>query len=289
MKIVLSRKGFDSSIQGGGSPSFVYKDRIYPLPIPEVGNGIEYEDLKFDEENSLLKVMRDLNINQFTECHFDPYISDKLLNDNSSIKKWERSLGQCDIAQSILANENIKQGDLFIFFGWFNRIDMNGKKFKYHPFKGHNKEGIQMIYGYLQIDKKINVNQTEKEVPNWVKSHPHYIQRKHFRGENVIYTAKENLSFDSSKPGAGLFKFKEDLILTQANLSRTNWILPNEFHPHSKIEIKYLPKKNWKPLGNGKVRVKASSRGQEFVVIKDGNKAIESWAKKLIDSHDVEK
>ena len=47
------------SIQGGGSPSFVFNDCIYPLPIPEVGNHIKYEDLRFDEEHDLLSVMRD--------------------------------------------------------------------------------------------------------------------------------------------------------------------------------------------------------------------------------------
>ena len=288
MRIILSRKGFDSSVQGGGSASFVYENDIYPLPIPEVGNKIKYEDLLFDEDHNLLKVMRDLNINQFTECHFDPYITDKMLDKNSPIRDWKKSLGQCDIAQNILAAEKINKDDLFIFFGWFNQIEVTDGKYKYSPFSGHHKEGVQMLYGYLQIDEIIDVNRTGELLPDWVKSHPHYIQKDRFRGENVVYTANDKLSFDPSKPGAGLFKFDKDLILTEGNKTRTNWILPKEFNPKNILEIKYLPKNNWTPLKNGKVRIKASSRGQEFVVIKDEKKSIEEWAKNLIGSHVID-
>ena len=102
MKIVLSRKGFDSSIQGGGSPNWVHDDEIYPIPIPEVENPIRYSDLRFDDEYSYLEVMRDLNINQFTECHFDPYLSFKMLPGKSPARVGVKSLGQCDIAENIL-------------------------------------------------------------------------------------------------------------------------------------------------------------------------------------------
>lgn len=289
MKIILSRKGFDSSVQGGGSASFVFKNDIYPLPIPEVGNEIKYEDLKFDGENNLLKVMRDLNINQFTECHFDPYISSKMIPNDSPINSWKRSLGQCDIAQSILKAEDIQKGDLFIFFGWFNQLKLENGKFKYVNFSGYHKEGVQMIYGYLEVgDDIINIEKNDNQRADWVQSHPHYIQRNQFRGENVIYTANKELTFNVDKPGAGLFKFDQDLILTEGNSTRTNWILPELFHPSNEVEIKYLPLVNWKPIRNGKTRIKASSRGQEFVVIKDKNKAIEAWAKNLINSHVVD-
>lgn len=81
MKIILSRKGFDSSIQGGGSPNIVFEDKIYPIPIPEVNTNIRYEDLLFEDTN-YLKVMRDLNINQFSECHFDPYLCKNFISKN---------------------------------------------------------------------------------------------------------------------------------------------------------------------------------------------------------------
>ena len=237
-----------------------------------------------------------LNINQFTECHFDPYLSDNMLSNDSIIrtKKWEKSLGQCDIAQNILAAEKVDKDDVFLFFGWFNQIEFHEGRYRYTPFSGHHKEGVQMLYGYLQIDEVIDINRTNKPFPAWVKSHPHFIQKERFRGQNVIYKANKYLSFDNAKPGAGLFKFKEDLILTEGNQSRTKWILPEIFHPDQGVEIKYLPEKDskgnnkWTKLtGSKKVRVTASPRGQEFVVLKDDNKAIEVWAKELIKSHVV--
>lgn len=48
-KLILSRKGFDSS--AGGKPSFIYGDRLISLPIPEENNsGISYDQLRFDDQ-----------------------------------------------------------------------------------------------------------------------------------------------------------------------------------------------------------------------------------------------
>lgn len=289
MKIILSRKGFDSSIQGGGGANIVFENEIFPIPIPEVGNGIEYRDLIFHNGTSYLDVMRDLNINQFTECHFDPYITNKILTKDSPIQKWKKSLGQCDIAQNILKTTGIVKGDLFIFFGWFNKVEKKDAKYKYTNFENHTKEGVQLIYGYLQVgDEIINIKKEDKDRIDWISSHPHFKQREYFRGENVIYTANANFSLNKNKPGAGIFKFNEDLILTQNKKSRTNWVLPDIFHPSNGVEIKYLPEQNWSKIKNNKTEIKASSRGQEFVVVKDKKKLIEKWAIDLINNNEVE-
>ena len=289
MKIILSRKGFDSSIQGGGNANIVYNDELFPIPIPEVGNNIKYTELVFENDITYLDVMRDLNINQFTECHFDPYLSKKLLKNDSPIQNWKKSLGQCDIAQNILKTADIKKGDLFIFFGWFNKVEKENGKFKYTNFKNHTKEGVQLIYGYLQVgDEIINIEKNDKVRNDWVSTHPHFKQRRYYRGENMVYTANDILTVNKNKPGAGIFKFNEDLILTQEGKSRTNWVLPEVFHPSNDVEIKYLPKQNWSEIKNKKTKIKASSRGQEFVVVKDSNEKIKEWAINLINSHKVE-
>ena len=284
MKIILSRKGFDSSIQGGGSANIVYNSECFPIQIPEVNTKIKYEELKFNDTN-YLKVMRDLNINQFTECHFDPYLSKKMIPENHPLQHWKKSLGQCGIAQTILEEAKIGEGDLFIFFGWFNSVEKVNGKYKYEPLPERNKEGFHLIYGYLEVGgDPIDIN--SKKLPKWVKSHPHYIQNQHYPKPNAIYTANQLFTKNKEKPGAGIFKFHENLILTENRKSRTNWILPEFFHPDNGTEIKYLPN-HWENLNNGKTRVKASSRGQEFVVLNDPNKKIEQWAIDLINNNEV--
>lgn len=288
MKIVLSRKGFDSSIQGGGSANIVYNNKCYPIPIPEVGTDIRYSDLKFEDTN-YLKVMRDLNINQFTECHLDPFLSRKITPFHPITKNWEKSLGQCDISQNILKENNIKKGDIFLFFGWFNFVKKENGKFKYSQYKKeYHKEGFHLIYGYLEVDKDPVYINENKSIPEWIKTHPHFIHRDYYGGKNAIYTSSKKFSHDQNKPGAGLFLFNEDLILTEKGKTRTNWILPDLFHPDNFTEIKYLPTKNWKKRKNGKTRIKASSRGQEFVIVKDQNDNIKNWAIDLIKKNNVE-
>lgn len=51
MKVILSRKGFDSEY--GGSPSPLIEDEIVQsFPIPS-STGKKYKDLKFDKKNSI--------------------------------------------------------------------------------------------------------------------------------------------------------------------------------------------------------------------------------------------
>jgi hypothetical protein len=140
MRVILSRKGFDSSIQGGGSPNIIYKKTPYMIPIPEVGTGIEYKHLPFEDTN-YLKVMRDLYINQFTECHLDPYISKEITP--KDCQNWKFNLGQVDKAQSSLANVNppVGKGDLFLFFGWFNKVEIEGGDYKYTKIPDYHPEG----------------------------------------------------------------------------------------------------------------------------------------------------
>lgn len=195
-------------------------------------------------------------------------------------------MGQGHIAQSILAENKIGKGDLFLFFGWFNRVVNQNGKYKYSQFDGYNNYGVHLLYGYLEVGMEpIDIN--SNNLPGWVKDHPHYIQKGYYLNPNVIYVASERFSLNSSKPGAGIFKFNEDLILTEKDKSRTNWLLPDFFHPDKGANIKYLPKQNWNPLNGKQATVKSSSRGQEFVVLDDSDKKIEQWAVELINKHEV--
>lgn len=87
MKVILSRKGFDSGT--GGWPSIILPDKkMISFPIPDSTDNLKYSDIKtFEDGKSLYEIMKNLKrkpkiiINKdkfdFTEethCHFDPDI-----------------------------------------------------------------------------------------------------------------------------------------------------------------------------------------------------------------------
>ena len=289
MRIILSRKGFDSSLQGGGNPNIIYNNTPYMIPIPEEGTGIKYADLPFEETN-YLEVMRDLNINQFTECHLDPFISKDIRPLQCNL--WKFNLGQVDKAQSSLDNIEppVREGDLFLFFGWFKKVEKGTKGYKYIPLKNYHPDGVHLIYGYLYVGKKTAI-QKHKKRPDWTDNHPHILHQdfydKKYLNNNTLYVAKEQFK-NTGLPGAGVFTFSEALILSKRKhvdknnspivYTRTIWELPSAFLG---AKIKLLNKSQ--PLEN--TTIKAASRGQEFVVLDDPDKKISLWAEKLITTY----
>ena len=187
-----------------------------------------------------------------------------------------------------MVNSNIKVKfscvKLFLFFGWFNRLEKVNEKFKYLPFKNYSKEGVHLIYGYLQIGSILKID--EKNTLKGWEGHPHEIQKKYYGGKNCIYVARDKFSEDDTLSGAGLLKFSEKLILTESNKSRANWSLPTFFHPDNGVDISYLPNTNdkWR-IENNRAKVKAYGQFQELIVKKDKNKLIENWAIDLIKNY----
>lgn len=73
MKIILSRKGFDTAAGGYPSPHFIGDGRLLSLPIPEgigksdVPAANTYSQLRFNEKASYLDIMRNLGIKRFED------------------------------------------------------------------------------------------------------------------------------------------------------------------------------------------------------------------------------
>ncbi|WP_126173934.1 hypothetical protein [Altericroceibacterium xinjiangense] len=105
MKIVFSRKGFDSA--SGGGPSPIIDGRPVSLPIPTNGAPHEtYSALGLGE--AVTRASRG-KLGPQTACHHDPMFLDD----------GECLFGQCGAAQSHLANRGVGVGDVFLFFGLF--------------------------------------------------------------------------------------------------------------------------------------------------------------------------
>lgn len=105
MRLILSRKGFDSS--AGGCPSPVLPDgSLCVLPIPDAQSRIRYSEVVF-EERRLGKIARDLTggrIRGGHGAHLDPdLVADAYPRENG----WRPLLGQTGSAQGHLRNQGL--------------------------------------------------------------------------------------------------------------------------------------------------------------------------------------
>ncbi|HOO68360.1 MAG TPA: hypothetical protein PLC53_03235 [Bacilli bacterium] len=273
MKVILSRKGFDSSY--GGYPSFILPNgEMISLPIPSSEDNILYSELNTKNNNfKVIDIMKNIKssiknkdkkiLDDNTSCHLDPDLS---YNSYKRLDGWKGCFGQIGAAQKVLENNNVKEGDLFLFFGWFNDLELSNNSYKFK--KGNDRH---VIFGYMQIDKIIYPK--KDKLPEWLKYHPHASSiRRLSKDSNCIYIAKDICSFDNNIKGYGIFKYSKELDLTKEGMSRTNWDLPDIF---KNVKITYHTKDSWKNNC-----FKSACRGQEFVI--EENKDIEEWAINLI-------
>lgn len=271
MKVILSRKGFDSTY--GGYPSLILPDgELISLPIPSHYDTITYSKINSFQGTDLYSLMIQLNkkINDGnkipltinTTCHFDPDIAYYSYNRKDG---WRGCFGQAGSAQRVLENNFVKEGDLFLFFGWFSECDYNNNKLSFK-----NRNGKHVLYGYLQIDKIIYPY--KDEIPKWLEYHPHAKRGKKSHPKNCIYIAKKNCTFDNTLPGYGIFKYSPVLNLTKDGMTRSKWELPDIFR---EVSITYHNKKSWKDN-----YFQSACRGQEFVI--EENDLIENWAINII-------
>jgi len=282
MKIILSRKGFDSS--AGGWPSPILPNN-YPLsfPIPHTGSKIAYEKMKLPPEATLkipkgIKTYADL-IKHLTGMrkigrygHLDPDIYDDVL---PRPKGWKAVFGQ-STAQTHLENNGVWQGkgkkadhgDIFLYFGWFRKTKVINDKLKY---VGQN---LHLIYGYLEVDEVIDLKVKGSKAPKFAAKHPHVSEPKKNRAKNVIYVARKNFSWNRKKKGWCGFNFNNRYVLTKDGMSRSVWDLDKCFKKTTKIT--YHSDKNWKKDG-----FHSNGRGQEFVI--EPSEAIIKWVKTMVN------
>jgi hypothetical protein len=222
------------------------------------------------------------------KCHLDPDIREEVLLERK--EGWKGCFGQANGAQTHL-EDKVNVGDLFLFFGWFNKtkIDKDGKLT--FDFSQENKSGLHVIFGYLQIGDIIKVKDTHR-LEEWMKCHPHIRGKslKKYQNNNTIYVACEKLSLNglSSLPSAGVFDFNDERVLTNTKLSepsRSKW---NLFPFSNKTKISYHPNpdKSWQ-----KDYFQSASIGQEFVINAEGNvedyeKVVECAKEKIQSSKD---
>lgn len=274
-KIILSRKGFDSSC--GGYPSPILPDStMISLSIPASENenvSLTYGDLKCDDL-AYLDLMHQLGMKKYTEntkVHLDPDINFSVMHRDN--KDWQAIFGQCDSSASHLDNQKVDKGDIFLFFGLFKKAIKTDNGYKFAP----NESEKHILWGYMEIDEIIKIKEGIN-YPECYLKHPHFEERN--KTNNTAYIATDKLSFNPNIAGAGVFKFNENLVLSCDPKYRTIWKLPRFFHPDFGTQITYnLNPGRW-TLKDDCCILKCADRGQEFVISESFD--VENWAKDVI-------
>ena len=217
MKVILSRKGFDSS--NGGCPSPIMPDNaLLSFPIPSDDN-VSYEELSY-RGLKYSELLAQLNPGKtYSSCHLDPDIREGIRPVPSS---WKPAFGQIGASQGLLSNAKVEVGDLFLFFGWFRRVELHNGTYRYVRKTDDDfycGADLHVIYGYLQIGE-ILTNKGRLAEYHW---HPHASSQREGIHSNTLYLPAERLSFLPDYQGYGVFDYREDRVLTLENHNRGTW------------------------------------------------------------------
>lgn len=267
MKVILSRKGFDSA--NGAIPSPILPDgTLLSLPIPS-GDGITYGDIVWQGKR-YVEIIKELCPNspiaENSLCHLDPDLRESTYPRTNG---WMPAYGQTGASLTELRKNGVGLGDLFLFFGWFRQTTIIEGKLKYI----RQSRDIHVIFGYLQIG---HIFDNYEELPEWLKYHPH-ANLQHYKKswqthQNAIFIPTDKLSFNDGIGGSGVFNFNAAVTLTKKGYPRTRWEFPKSMHG---IEISHNPK-GWKDD-----YFQSSPIGQEFVF--DCNNAVMEWLKPMFE------
>lgn len=271
MRVILSRKGYDS--ENGGCPSPILPDgRLISLPIPSSGDPRTYADLMGDDGDPLSETLRGLELfgsgGIAACCHLDPDLGAWSV---PRAPGWRPSFGQVDAAAAHLDNKSVGVGDLFLFFGWFRRTEIVGGKLRFV----HGKhQDLHVIFGWLEIGEIVRPT-PGSAVPAWLADHPHCLARRRGNATNRIYVARDRLTVIPKQPGAGIFRYDERVVLTKPGMSRTRWALDRDVF--GGVEISYHSADSWE---DGFFQ--SARKGQEFVLV--ANDRVVRWLRELFNS-----
>ncbi|CAA0081178.1 Uncharacterised protein [BD1-7 clade bacterium] len=290
MKLILSRKGFDSS--AGGIPSPILPDgRIRALPIPDATSPIRFDDLTVTSDAHgklpMAQCLRQLGAKPeviVSPVHLDP---DIIADDLPRQPDWQPLFGQSGAAQGHLQKQNVGIGDLLLFFGLFQHTEMteNGLRFR------RDSSPVHVLWGWMQIGQIHRVDALTADELAWARYHPHFYLND--VSNNTLYVASPQLNIDGvncALPGAGYFpEFRSELQLTATDApSVTHWQLPVGFYPtpgkpamtyHGNLE-------RWHQLQHA-CRLRCASRGQEFVLDLDHYPDVVNWLANLLQNHTI--
>lgn len=283
-RIVLSRKGFDSSY--GGMPSPILPDgRLLPLPIPARHDRFTMGDLETGDVD-IAGLLHDLSRGRHassTTIHLDPDLNRR---EDLRLPGWRPSLGQTGGAQSHLASLGVGPGDVFLFFGWFRQVERHRQRWRFVRSAPH----LHVLFGWLEVGESLAVvanRESSLARHPWIANHPHVANPDHYEDpRNTLYIAPDHSRFPGKPFGGGLFaKFHRNLQLTSPGRSRTHWTLPGWFFPDGRTPLSHHgDMARWeRPVDHCTLR--SVAKGQEFVLCADEYVEADAWLKELVGAH----
>jgi hypothetical protein len=276
MRLILSRKGFDSS--SGGCPSPIFPDRsIIALPIPDKKSPVRYRDLNWRGRNLgdvVAKLTRGRQRKNY-RAHLDPDLRKDMLPREPG---WRPALGQRGSAQGHLRKQGVGVGDLFLFWAVFRAVDQD---LRWLGRREHH------IWGWLQVGTVAPVDEVVRrggEKWRWAGKHPHLAFQSD--NTNTLYVASERLSLPGLKgtPGSGVFDFFDDRrrLTAEEATSPSKWSLPAGFLPKGRTPLSYHGSPSrWSQCGD-RTHLSTVARGQEFVLDLEHYPELTSWIAEVV-------
>ena len=273
--------------------------RLLSLPIPvtqeqeEGEEGIPYREMRFGGQpiSDIIDQLTDGQFDMTQQAHLDPDLDEGRFPPRK--RGWTQTFGQTGRPQTHLEKQRVGRGDLFLFFGWFRRTICDADRLCYVRPKDGGKD-LHVIFGWLQIGDRYNVNEQFEKLPPWLDYHPHVENRALYQrlyDHNKIYIAREDLELPGRNlhlRGGGTFlQFKNVLQLTAPEETRRSyWRLPKWFyHENQKVRLSYHhnnKKKRWQSQNNH-VILQSASPGQEFVLNTEYYPDAVTWVRSLFE------
>lgn len=276
MKIIFSRKGFDSS--SGGCPNPVLPNgRLLALPIPDTDSPVTYKDIS--DTAPLAEIASQLSGRALTRhgAHLDP---DVITGHRPRHQAWRPVLGQHGAAEGHLMNQGVGRGGLFLFFGLFRPVEHDGRRWRFVP----QSRAYHALWGWLQVEERVDLTDQRPEA---YAEHPHLFGN---RGRsNALYVARHRLQLPQAQnlslPGAGCFRNlgAHGWLSDPEGDRATAWRLPGWMYPAKRLPLSYHRKlSRWQRAEDGETcSLQAAARGQEFVLHGEQYPEHVSWLRRL--------
>ncbi len=189
MRIVFSRKGFDSA--AGKAPSPIIDGEPVSLPIPtQRRSETSYSVLGLGD---VVEHVTKGRIHADHLCHDDPAFFNG---------RW--AFGQTGAAQTHLERNGVDVGDVFLFFGLFANLD--------------GRDPYHLIFGYMKVDevRALGSQPLESDSPkDFPRRHPHTIGE--WNENNTLYLGS----------GGKAKRADPCLRLTKCDASASIWSVPS--------------------------------------------------------------
>lgn len=270
MKLILSRKGFDS--KNGGVPSPIFPDRsALSLPIPAKDERTTIGDLRFGDISvgNLVSQLSSGRVDSSTTVHRDPDLDKGLVERG---EHWTPAFGQAGSAQGHLAKQGVGPGDIFLFFGWFRNVEQVDQEWRYV----RGKPGVHALFGWLRVDEVVRVG---NEVGSSADEHPDLAGHPHLHGrdlgaQNTVYKGADAGVFD---------QITDNRILTAPGYTRSVWQLPHGFLPLGRTPLTHHGNPaRWTEVSDDIVHLRTVPIGQEFVLDFDDYPELHNWVDEIM-------